>query len=543
MEAWQPGVLIDGDRNYLKVSATDAQDRPGGCGMHGAAKVRPGVKATHWQRRFNNSYHFTLGALREIACRVHDDPNIDSWEGLSQAIQERIKRYPLHPGVQTYATQAVENYVEAHEVITGEVADLRFRYFDPQLSGNGRCLTVWAPLYESDSGVREIRRLRFGSAQQLTTKNERWAHAAAFIAANLKSSREIHRIRVVEIGLKDGSHTVVFDGTPDKAREEYKRTTLHQVSKVIDATHAIPGYSCGGCKLAGACNAIESLDGFLGQKQPGISTRSVSAADIEIYNVCPAQWYLTFEANLPRKDSWGVASERGKLIHLWIATAHSRSQACSDSDLGDYDDPSSFTSALSREQYDELRDFLRSHIANCPLKEGAQIISIESPVYGYDATADVVVASKPDMIFLDADGTLVIRELKTTQTLPKDSAEAFDRFFAAAWLLNLFGSGYRGPYEGDSTRFELEVLTPEASSVFEWNTSEQATTRMARSEVRRRSKTWHRDNTWTAAPGKHCNWCPVREWCPDRHHEEQQDGDPGSYADEPSSGFHPEISD
>src|SRR5690349_14478018 len=114
VEAWQPGVEVDGDRNFLKVSATDAQDRPSGCGVHGAVEGRPAVKAANWQRRFDNSYHFTLGALREIACRIHDDPNIASWEDLSQAIQKRLNRYTLHPGVRSYAAQAVENYVEAH---------------------------------------------------------------------------------------------------------------------------------------------------------------------------------------------------------------------------------------------------------------------------------------------------------------------------------------------------------------------------------------------------------------------------------------------
>jgi hypothetical protein len=542
MEAWQPGVELDGDRDLLKVSATDAQDCPNGCGVYGAVKVRPTVKAVNWQRRFDNSYHFTLRALREIACRLHDDPRIDSWDGLSQAIKERLNRYTLHPGVRAYAAQAIENYIEAHEAITGEIGDLKFRYFDPQISGKGRCLTAWAALYESDTGVREIRRLRYGSAQKLTHRNERWTHAAALVAANLGSNQEIHRIRIVEIGLKDASSEVVFDGSPEKAREEYKRTTLNEVTKVIGAAHFVPGSTCGSCKLVGACRTIESLDGFLGQKQPGVCTRSVSAQDIETYNTCPAQWYLTFKSNLPREGSWGVASERGKMIHLWIATAHSRSRQCLISDLGDYDDPSSFTSTLSREQYNDVRGFLRSHVNNCPLQEGSQVISIESPVYGYDATADVVVASKPDMIFVAPDGALVIRELKTTQKLPANSAEAFDRFFATAWLLNLVGSGYRGPYEGESIRFELEVLTPEESAVFEWNASDRASLRMARSEVRRRSKEWHRDATWASNPGVHCNWCPMRKWCPDRLHDEQAD-DAGANIDEPSSGFRPEISE
>ncbi|WP_328667604.1 PD-(D/E)XK nuclease family protein [Streptomyces sp. NBC_00322] len=510
--------------------------------MHGAIKVRPDIKAVDWRRRFDNSYDFTLRVIREVACRIHNDPRIDTWEGLSAVVQERCSYYSMHPGVRSFVIQAVENYIEAHEIIAGEVGELRFLLFDPQISKGDRTLTAWAPLYESQDGIREVRRFRFGSALDLGSKNERWTYTAAHIAGAMRPGHQITRVRVVEIGLADASISTVFDGSPEEARQEYNAIALPELRNVVDATSLIPGHACGKCKIAGSCSGLERLDGFLGQSHSGIATRSVSARDIEAYEKCPAQWYLALESNIPKADAWGRASERGRLVHWWLATAHSRSQPCAISDLGEYDDPNSFTSTLSEDEYATIRDYLVSHITTCPLKEGTQVISIESPVYGYDATADVVIASKPDMIFLDIDGTLVIREMKTTQELPQDNGEAFDRFFAAAWLLNLFSSGYRGPYESDTTRLELEVIGPDSSRVFTWGVADKGAARMARGEVRRRAAGWHGDNTWTARPGKHCDWCPVRKWCPDRHSGEQSDASQADF-DEPSSGFTPQSSD
>ncbi|MFJ3270341.1 PD-(D/E)XK nuclease family protein [Streptomyces sp. NPDC086776] len=277
-----------------------------------------------------------------------------------------------------------------------------------------------------------------------------------------------------------------------------------------------PGYSCKDCKIAGCCGTIEEFDSFLGQKNPGAGTRSVSARDIETYETCAAQWHMSLSCHLPKETVSGPAADRGRLIHHWIATAHSRSRKCSESDVGDFDAPSSFTSSLSAEDYLEVRDYLSQHVATCPLNDGVQLVSIEAPLYGYDRSADVVIASEPDMIYVDVDDTLVIRETKTTaRELPQNNGEAFDRFLAVPWLLNLFGSGYRGPYHADSARLELEVISKGASRLFTWDLRDTGILRMARAEVRLRAKAWHRDTTWAASPGKQCGWCPVRRWCPD----------------------------
>lgn len=531
-------LQLVGNPQNLKVSATDVQERPAGCGVYGALKVRPSVKSSAWARRPDWSQPFAMGIVREIACQIHDDPRIHEWHGLQSTIQESLAGRNLHPGLATYIAHAIENYIEAHDVITADVGDLHFRCFDPQVAPDyGNTLTTWSPVYENGNGLRELRKLRYGAAVGHTASVERWTAVAAHTASLLRPTNEINRIRVVEIGLLDASIEVLFDGTPESARAGFNEIALPSLLKVTQATTVTPGYSCKDCKVAGCCSAVEQLEGFLGQNSLGNETRSVSARDIEVYEVCAAQWHLSLSHHLPKENTAGPASERGRLIHHWIATAHSRSIKCSPQDIGPFSDPQSFTSSLSEQEYSSIRDYLVNHVTNCPLTDGSKVISIEPPVYGYDAAADVIIASSPDMIYIAPDNCLVIRETKTTASdIPLDNAEAFDRFFASAWLLNLYASGYRGPFEGDSARFELEIISPTESRVFSWDMQDDRVLRMAKAEVRMRTKSWHKDTTWATTPGRHCSWCPVRRWCPDN----EQDGEGNSTqgrGDEPTSGL------
>lgn len=512
-----------GRTHILKISATDVQERPKTCGLGGALKVRPDVRSPEWQPRGDKTHPFLGGLIREVACRIHTDPRIDTWSGLQDVIRERLANTSMHPAARRYVEHAIASYLEAHDVLSVETPGLQFRCFDPKVfpEPNGT-LTVWAPLYESPDGIREIRKLRLGTVREKPQVPDRWTVVAAHVASLIRPSAHVSRIRVVEIGLSDASCQVLLDCSPDDARAAFTDLALPSLQKIIRAQSTHPGSFCKDCKIAGCCGAIEKLDGFLGQLTPGPATRSVSARDIELYETCPAQWFLTLSQFLPKKDSSGPASRRGRLVHEWIANAHSRSTKCTLEDVGEFDTPGTFNAGMSEEDYAEIHPFLVQHVDVCPIGEGTQVISIEAPLYGYDATSDVLVATTPDMVFVDGQDSLVIRETKTTsRDLPDSNAEAFDQFFAAAWLLNLFASGYRGPYQSTSARLELEVLSPGDSRVFQWDLNDEPVLRMARKEVRQRAKSWHQDTTWEATPGKHCAWCPVRRWCPDAESDEE----------------------
>ncbi|MFP8905519.1 PD-(D/E)XK nuclease family protein [Streptomyces atacamensis] len=305
----------------------------------------------------------------------------------------------------------------------------------------------------------------------------------------------------------------LFYDTPAAARTAYEAQALPVLHKIVSAKSTSPGVSCQRCKIAGCCSALERIDGFLGQAHRGHATRSVSARDLEIYEKCPAQWHLT-SANLPTESESSSASERGRKIHTWLAMTHMSNRGCSPGGI-DSSDGSSAPS-IDEEEYSEVRDYIFQHVNSCALGQGARVIASEAPIYGYDAKADVIIASKPDLLYIDSDETFVIRETKTTTLdIPQNANEAFDKFFSIPWLLNLFASGYRGPYQSENARLELEVLTPEEGRVFTWDLSDSGLLRMAKAEVRLRARAWHRDTTWSSTPGAHCKWCPVRQWCPD----------------------------
>lgn len=516
------GVRWTGQPDVFLVSASDVQGLPHECGLHGALKVRPKLKPADWVRRRDNAQAFVLGIVREVSLRLHDALESPNGEELNRLLQIELSQYQLHPGDRNYIARAVENYLDCHEVSESELGPLTLRVCDPITVPDpgvpSNRLTVWAPLYDNESGVREVRKLRYGKARPLTKDVENWAITAAHVAGLHRPRGHLQRIRVVEVGLGDGSMETLFDGSPSKAELLYAAKVFPVASKIVASSKPTPGNSCGRCKIAGCCPSLEKLDGFLGQRNKGSATRSVSARDLEVYEKCPAQWYLTSN-NLPSDSATLPASERGRIIHEWLARAHMDDHKCDPSDLDVID--THFPSDLEEGDYLEARAYVTQHAAMCPLGDGARVIGSEVSVYGYDGQADAVIVSKPDLLYVDSDDTFVIRETKTTTlNLPTDEQEAFDTFFAVPWLLNLIGSGYRGPYRSDNARLELEVLTSDDSRLFSWNLDDARLLRMAKAEVRLRAKKWHRDTTWDSTPGQHCRWCPVRGWCSDASVEE-----------------------
>ncbi|MFF4961249.1 PD-(D/E)XK nuclease family protein [Streptomyces sp. NPDC001222] len=465
--------------------------------------------------------------MRDVSIALQDDPRIDSWDELSQLVSQNLAPYGLHSAVLRYATQAVENYLICHDLSKAELGALQLRMCDPEVVPDprfpGQKLNVWAPVYDSDSGVREVRKLRFGTARQAPENPDRWTVTAAHVAGLVRPRGDVTRIRVIELGLSDGSVEVLFNDSPAVAKALYDSQVVPALNKIVESKSVTPGSNCGKCKMAGCCDTLEKLDGFLGQVRRGHATRSVSARDLEIYETCPSQWYL-INSNLPGDSDPGPSSERGRNVHDWLAKAHMDNRGCDASDLDFIDEY--FPQHLSEEEYLEAREYVTQHALSCPLGDGARVIGSEIGIYGYDARADVVIVSKPDLLYVDADDTFVIRETKTTtRSIPQDERAAFDQFFAVPWLINLMASGYRGPYRSEKARLELEVLASAESRVYAWDLNDSGLRGMAKAEVRLRAKRWHRDTTWSSTPGEHCRWCPVRQWCGDARIEEAETDD------------------
>ncbi|MFF3467485.1 PD-(D/E)XK nuclease family protein [Streptomyces sp. NPDC002619] len=524
----------------VRVSATDAESHPAHCGVFPAAKVRRRFAVDGWKRRYGDE-PFMLGVIRDIIVALHRDARIITWEGLQEALNEQMARRSdnLHPGQRRYVAHAVEQYMDAHDELAAHHGEMRFLAPDPSIGSQDREVTVWGLLYTSADGVREIRRLRLKRARSRAGEHDRWATVAGYVAARMQLHFPPTGIRVVEVGLLDGSTEVVLEHSREEALALYDAHGRPAIQQLIAPTRYQPGHSCQNCKLAGRCPSLQDLTDCLGQKRPGPSTRSVSAADLELYSKCPARWYLETQCRLRTEDNPSEASDRGRAIHQWLAQAHARGTRCTDQDVAPPDQEGIFTGTLTPDEYTKAREFLVAHARSCPLADGAEVIAVEPPVYGYDAKADVIIASRPDLVCRDPSGRIVVRESKTTTQMPADQSDAFDRFFPVPWLINIARTAKGAFGESDGfPRIELEVITPDEARVFAWDVErDQDMVRMAKAEVRQRASAWIRDTTWSPSPGAQCTWCPVRRWCPDAADIDCRTGEQPQSHDEPCAGL------
>ena len=167
--------------------------------------------------------------------------------------------------------------------------------------------------------------------------------------------------------------------------------------------------------------------------------------------------------HLPQDYEGGEAATRGRLVHSWLEAAHTRSVKCTDLDLPEeLQQEKSF--GLSREDYSLALPYLRAHLPHCPLGPTVRVVQLDSPLYGYDRPADVVIAAKPDAVLLEED-VLIVRETKTTgSSLPLDANEAYDRWPIVSWLVSLLASGYTDKLGAAKAVVELEVLTSEGEA-------------------------------------------------------------------------------
>jgi RecB family exonuclease len=70
-----------------------------------------------------------------------------------------------------------------------------------------------------------------------------------------------------------------------------------------DLAHPAPGRECSSCKVAGACEALIPVPEVLGQPIKGYASRSVAPPELDRYQRCPAQWFLTSEARAERAST------------------------------------------------------------------------------------------------------------------------------------------------------------------------------------------------------------------------------------------------
>ena len=518
--SWDAERDLDGEPDVLKVSATDLASRDA-CERYLAVKVRPFARAKDWKRRFPPDKQATPFPLRDVVdmlvAATRQAP-MDDYEGLEAWIRAEIDNRSPSRLVRPYLDSAIRNAIDAHTSIEEEIGALDLVAVNPEIGPPERRLTVWAPLYATADGTSEIRRFRLGSASAEVNEDDwTWVRTAAWVAATYPTEPAPTRVRVIEVGLVDGSVHVAFDGSWEQARSMLD-PVRPQLQVLASGSEARPGYQCGSCKIAGACDGLMHVTGVLGPNRPGHQTRSVSPSALETYRQCPARWLLANELHLPRVEEHSDAQARGVHVHSWLDAAHQRGRACSFDDLPNPDDGMGLAENLmTRAEYELAFPILLAHLDVCPLaEEGSTFLASERVFYAYDEAADVVVACKPDLATA-RDGVLVLTETKTSlHSGPESPDDAFSRTLQVPVMLNMLAKGLAATQGYASGEVRLEYLTPTEARVWSWSTDDPEQVRAAEVAVNSAASTWHFDHEWDTKPGAHCAWCPVRQWCPDR---------------------------
>ncbi|MCW2752423.1 MAG: hypothetical protein JWR83_3533 [Aeromicrobium sp.] len=519
-----------GNAEKLRVSATDVAAHEA-CGRHLAVKIRPEVSSNVWRRSFGSEKTFILGQVAELVREAHTSDQANDPARLMGWLRDRIERRKMHRLLRPYAMAAVPHILEAHWDIEDEIGSLKLIRNEPSIGQPPRVLWAWAPLYSTEDGVREIRRYRLGSAHdEPDEKDLLWAQTAAQVAAKYAGLPNPTRIRVVEIGGGDGSISVVFDGTPAQAESGYAERARGIAGELGDLDDVKPGFECSSCKVAGACEGLIPVPGMIGQPETGYASRSLAPSDLDRYRQCPAQWLLASDLHLPRGTEYTGAQTRGLLVHQWLEAAHSRAVGCREADLpAPGGDIGLAADLMSAEEYAVAYPFLRHHVTACPLAaDSVEVVEVETSMFGFDAAADVIAVTKPDLIYRIGD-RLVVREFKTSSSLPSGGAsQTYGQTHQVPFLISMLSAGVTETYAASDATVEVEVLTPEAGEVYAWDLEEPGLVTEARSDLALAAAGWHVDSTWETHTGDHCEWCPVRQWCPDGEAFQQPGGTAGA---------------
>ncbi|MFI6797613.1 PD-(D/E)XK nuclease family protein [Streptosporangium canum] len=514
---WIPQVELVGDASDLRVSATILSGSSE-CGRYLALKARPKVVAAGWTPFKGKTNFFLPGDLVRLIKAAHAAPA----EALAPSVftgwlKQQFDALAVHRLLRPFLACAVENVLDAHDVIESELGPLRLLVHDPRIVGrSGQQLTVWGPVYFGEQGVREVRRYRLGSAHIVPTDGDlRWGVTAARVIAGLGSPPA--RVRAVEIGAADGSISVLFDDTPEAAQEAFRSLGMPHLLQVVEQTQVKPGWDCASCKIAGTCDSLLPLTGMLGQSGPGVAFRSIAPNELQEYRQCPTRWLLGRELKLPKDHDVTESQVRGRAVHQWLRSAHERGVACRREDL-----PQPGTGlgladeVMSAEEYASAYPYLLQHLEKCPLDvPDTVVVGVKKAIHGLDHDAQVVVAATPDLAVL-RDRKLILREVKTAATLPSHGRdEAYSQYFQIPFLLRMLACGLAARHGAAAGRVELEMLTPDGAHVWAWDSDHQMTADVAAGDVRRAVDPWHTDTTWASRPGPQCTWCPVRQWCPD----------------------------
>lgn len=553
---WEPPWPTKSGPGFVRVTSTMTRARrvpP--CSEQMARKARPDAyPAERPPREPHAPGSFPLGLVREAALLLLGDRRAGASSTEASAagasIADRIRasvdaaiaqsRDEWSPDVRPAVEAGLVGYLEVMESLraSGELADaMAFSTLVAAQEEPSRVeMWAWAIHQISrDGALREVHVLRWQRASEVALDPAE----AAFIAHVAGSgyladadaawwkpftpSRSIAQppapttVRVRVIGVLDSTTDVRFDGTVAEAELAFHELVPATLAPLAGgAMRASRG--CASCSVRHVCPGVPRFPGLLGVAGCSPYPRSLSPSDLWTHRVCPRQLHLGRDLGLPKEHREASdALRRGVQVHAWLALAHGRGRACSDTDLVE-------GAGLHRElgwsddEFAANLPYLRQHLGTCPLAAGAvTIIRDEVEITAWDTDANVVFSTRPDAAYLAGDGRWVLRETKTLspRNLPADRHALLARYPQVAAAICLLADGYRPdaqPAEGPG-RVELELLGPESSAVLTYDASDPGTVLVARTELADRVDAWLFDAVHPIGERPPCSTCEVSRWC------------------------------
>jgi hypothetical protein len=518
----------------IRMWARDVRDTGRGCPQWRAARARPGIctrpdlpKAKEPVRHTDRPVD---GVLDLIEFRGRSAER--AYEEYLRAEGERCD-----PGMLQWAHHAVGQYLQADgelPPVPGAVMKPWSREWAIQYDVQGpREFRAQGRRYASADGrVRELRIMHTGSLKERGSDPSVVAVAAYVLAFGQvvlgsrwdvplvlsRTPAEVDRVRVIDVGLLDGSWNVVFDGDPNEARAAFLADAFPTVRAIADGRDFRPGNDCARCHLRRDCPALPRRAGLLGIRDTTKRARSFSITNGRQHDRCARQSHLReLWLPYPKGDEYDEAARLGQAIHLWLEHAHARSphRPCEPHETpSPADDWGAGRWAVNGDSARLGVQLIGDHALICPLRTEAGIANVR-PEYStvvYDPDADVVVHAKSDLVYTDGD-VLIVRETKTTsQEYERDLLRRYPQIALAVVLAaeRVLGD------DPALARVELELLTPSGPFEIRFHPADAAVVQAAREVVHDLASGWHADTEWKPQPGWACGKCEVSRWCPDR---------------------------
>ncbi|WP_084965477.1 PD-(D/E)XK nuclease family protein [Thermoactinospora rubra] len=377
-------------------------------------------------------------------------------------------------------------------------------------TGDGRLREIWIPSIGAANKDRSAVEIAAAAAVTATGVPARAPYRQRYKQLDHDVVRP-ERVRVVAVGLGDGSVEVLADWDAYEATDRFARLAKPRYAAVVDGRTLRPGSDCLACEGLSACTAIREVPGLLGVPAPARprKRRSLSASDLRCYESCPARFHLTRTLNIRDGRAENEAIRRGRAVDSWLNERHRRQPRipCRELPL-----PASLPGLAGEEAAPALA-MLRRHRAHCPLDGLPPDATVRSQwrLAAYDSTADVVVIADPDLLYTERGGW-VWRETKTAKTRSWGGRPLLRTYPQLALAVLMMASGVLG---GDPrhSRIELELLREDGSACEEIDPFDETTVDQARTVITYLAAGWAADEEYAATPGEHCSECEVQRWC------------------------------